>query len=174
MSCPHCSGAGSKVIDSRDSGDGIRRRRECLYCARRFTTYERVHRRAMTIVKRDGRREEFERDKLYSSLLKACAKRPLPVGGIEKAVGEIENRLSESGRSEIPSRAVGELVMERLADLDRVAYIRFASVYLDFGDIEAFKKAIEDMPAADAPATDAPRRRARPKAAPRSAAVAAR
>ena len=174
MSCPHCSGAGSKVIDSRDSGDGIRRRRECLYCARRFTTYERVHRRAMTIVKRDGRREEFERDKLYSSLLKACAKRPLPVGGIEKAVGEIENRLSESGRSEIPSRAVGELVMERLADLDRVAYIRFASVYLDFGDIEAFKKAIEDMPAADAPATDAaPRRRARAKAAPGSA-VAAR
>lgn len=175
MSCPHCSGAGSKVIDSRDSGDGIRRRRECLYCARRFTTYERVHRRAMTIVKRDGRREEFERDKLYSSLLKACAKRPLPVGGIEKAVGEIENRLSESGRSEIPSRAVGELVMERLADLDRVAYIRFASVYLDFGDIEAFKKAIEDMPAAETPQADAaPRRRARAKAAPRSAAVAAR
>ena len=174
MSCPHCSGAGSKVIDSRDSGDGVRRRRECLYCARRFTTYERVHRRAMTIVKRDGRREEFERDKLYSSIVKACAKRPLPVGGIEKAVGEIENRLSESGRSEIPSRAVGELVMERLADLDRVAYIRFASVYLDFGDIEAFKKAIEDiMEPADAPPADAPRR-ARPKAAPRSATAAAR
>ena len=117
----------------------------------------------MTIVKRDGRREEFDRDKLYSSIVKACAKRPLPVGGIEKAVGEIENRLSESGRSEIPSRAVGELVMERLANLDRVAYIRFASVYLDFGDIETFKRAIEEMlePPADAPPPSAARRRAR-------------
>ncbi len=165
MSCPYCSRGDSKVIDSRDSGDGIRRRRECLGCARRFTTYERVHKRAMTIVKRDGRREEFERDKLYSSIVKACAKRPLPVGGIEKAVGEIENRLSESGRSEIHSRAVGEMVMERLAELDRVAYIRFASVYLDFGDLETFKRAIEDMlePADAAPPSA--RRRVRPRIA---------
>ena len=145
MICPHCSRGESKVIDSRDSGDGVRRRRECLACARRFTTYERVHRRAMTIVKRDGRREEFDRDKLYASIIKACAKRPLPVGGVEKAVGEIEKRLAESGRAEIPSRSVGELAMERLANLDRVAYIRFASVYLDFEDVQTFKTVIDDM-----------------------------
>ena len=165
MSCPYCSRGDSKVIDSRDSGDGVRRRRECLGCARRFTTYERVHTRAMTIVKRDGRREEFQRDKLYGSVAKACAKRPLPVGGIEKAVGEIEKRLAESGRAEIPSRDVGERVMETLAELDQVAYIRFASVYLDFGDIETFKKAIEEMlePADAAPPSV--RRRARPRIA---------
>ena len=145
MTCPYCSRGDSKVIDSRDSGDGVRRRRECLGCARRFTTYERVQTRAMTVVKRDGRREEFDRDKLYASVFKACAKRPLPVGGIEKAVGEIEKRLAESGRAEIPSRAVGERVMETLAELDQVAYIRFASVYLDFEDGEAFKAAIDGM-----------------------------
>ena len=145
MICPYCPHDDSKVIDSRDSGDGVRRRRECFACGRRFTTYERIHRRAMTVVKRAGRREDFDRDKLYASVIKACAKRPLPVGGVEKAVGEIEKRLAESGRAETPSRAVGELVMETLADLDQVAYIRFASVYLDFENVETFKTVIDDM-----------------------------
>ena len=162
MTCPYCSRGDSKVVDSRDSGDGVRRRRECLACASRFTTYERVQTRAMTIVKRDGRREEFDRDKLYASIVKACAKRPLPVGGVEKAVGEIEKRLAESGRAEIPSRAVGERVMETLADLDQVAYIRFASVYLDFENAETFKTVIDDMLAP--PSANGARRRGRRRA----------
>ena len=122
----------------------------------------------MTIVKRDGRREDFDRDKLYASVIKACAKRPLPVGGIEKAVGEIENRLAESGRAETPSRAVGELVMETLASLDQVAYIRFASVYLDFENAETFKTVIDDMLDQSQNGARRPRRRARPKTAARN------
>ena len=145
MHCPYCSHTDSKVIDSRDAGDGIRRRRECQDCERRFTTYEYVQMRTMMIVKRDGRREEFQREKLFSSLTKACAKRPLPVGSIDKVVDEIERQLGESGRAEVTSRAVGELVMERLSNLDRVAWIRFASVYRDFRDIESFKEAIDAL-----------------------------
>ena len=145
MRCPYCGNTDSKVIDSRDAGDGIRRRRECRECQRRFTTYEYVQMRTMMVVKRDGRREEFQREKLFSSLTKACAKRPLPVGSIDKVVDEIEGQLVESGRAEITSRAVGELVMERLGDLDRVAWIRFASVYRDFRDIESFREAIDAL-----------------------------
>ena len=114
-------------------------------CARRFTTYEHVQMRSMLVVKRDGRREEFQRDKLFSSLTKACAKRPLPVGSIEKVIDEIEGHLVESGRAEMTSRAIGGLVMDKLNILDRVAYIRFASVYLDFRDIESFREAIENL-----------------------------
>ena len=145
MRCPYCGNTDSKVIDSRDAGDGIRRRRECQECERRFTTYEYVQMRTMMVVKRDGRREEFQREKLYSSLTKACAKRPLPVGRIDKVVDEIERQLTESGRAELTSRAIGELVMERLSELDRVAWIRFASVYRDFRDIESFREAIDDL-----------------------------
>ncbi len=145
MTCPYCGHSDSKVIDSRDAGDGIRRRRECLECDRRFTTYEYVQMRSVMVVKRDGRREEFQREKLYSSLTKACAKRPLPVGSLEKVVDEIERQLSESGRAEFTSRAIGELVMESLSNLDRVAWIRFASVYRDFRDIETFKEAIDAL-----------------------------
>ena len=151
MRCPYCENSDSKVIDSRDAGDGIRRRRECHECQRRFTTYEYVQMRTMMVVKRDGHREEFQREKLFSSLTKACAKRPLPVGSIDKAVDEIERQLSESGRAEITSRAVGELVMERLSNLDRVAWIRFASVYRDFRDIETFKEAIDTLLQPEAP-----------------------
>ena len=151
MRCPYCENSDSKVIDSRDAGDGIRRRRECHECQRRFTTYEYVQMRTMMVVKRDGRREEFQREKLFSSLTKACAKRPLPVGSIDKAVDEIERQFSESGRAEITSRAVGELVMERLSNLDRVAWIRFASVYRDFRDIETFKEAIDTLLQPEAP-----------------------
>ncbi len=145
MRCPYCEYANSKVIDSRDSGDGIRRRRECLKCERRFTTYEYVQMRTMMVVKRDGRREEFQREKLFASLAKACAKRPLPVGTIDKTLDEIETTLSESGRAEVRARAIGELVMDKLRELDRVAYIRFASVYRDFSDIESFKQEIDAL-----------------------------
>ncbi len=145
MYCPYCECASSRVIDSRDSGDGIRRRRQCSECERRFTTYEYVQIRAMTVVKRDKRREEFQREKLFSSLAKACAKRPLPIGAIEKTLDEIETTLSELGRAEVTARSIGELVMDKLRDLDRVAYIRFASVYRDFSDIESFKQEIDAL-----------------------------
>ena len=145
MYCPYCEHTNSKVIDSRDSGDGIRRRRQCLECERRFTTYEYVQMRTMMVVKRDKRREEFQREKLFASLAKACAKRPLPVGAIEKTVDDIEVTLSELGRAEVTARVIGELVMDRLRDLDRVAYIRFASVYRDFSDIESFRQEIDAL-----------------------------
>ena len=145
MFCPFCNNDNSKVIDSRDSGDSIRRRRECLRCGLRFTTYERVQTRALLVAKRDGRREEFDREKLWASVKSACAKRPLPIGSIEKIIDEIETQLSNAGRAEIPSRSIGELVMERLRYLDRVAYIRFASVYRDFRDIESFKEEVEAL-----------------------------
>ena len=145
MVCPFCSDDSSKVIDSRDAGEDVRRRRECLRCGLRFTTYERVQTRSLLIIKRDGRREEFNRDKLLSSLTTACAKRPLPIGSIDKAVEDIEAQLANVGRAEIPSRVIGEMVMERLKNLDRVAYIRFASVYRDFRDIESFKEEVEAL-----------------------------
>ena len=145
MNCPHCGHDDSKVIDSRDSGDGIRRRRECLKCERRFTTYERVQTRTLMVTKRDGRREEFQRDKLWASLTKACAKRPLPTGSVEKLTQDVEAALVETGRAEVPAETIGEMVMQKLKDLDRVAYIRYASVYRDFKDIETFKVAIDSL-----------------------------
>ena len=145
MYCPFCNNDNSKVIDSRDSSDSVRRRRECLRCGLRFTTYERVQTRALLIAKRDGRREEFDREKLWASVKSACAKRPLPIGSIDKVIDEIEAQLANAGRAEIPSRVIGELVMDRLRNLDRVAYIRFASVYRDFRDIESFKEEVEAL-----------------------------
>ncbi len=155
VNCPFCNHDDSKVVDSRDSGDGIRRRRECLSCDRRFTTYERVHAREMLVEKRDGRSEEFSRDKLWSSLTKACAKRPMQTGAIERLVEEIETAVFESGKAQIPARAVGDLVMEKLKDLDPVAYIRYASVYRDFGDIETFRDEINALLAPVKPAAEA-------------------
>jgi len=145
MLCPFCNNDDSKVIDSRDSGDGIRRRRECLSCSRRFTTYERVQTYTVMVIKRDGRREDFHREKLWGSLNKACAKRPLPTGSIDKMAEAIEAKLVNLGKAEVPSDAIGELVMDRLRDVDRVAYIRFASIYRDFRDIESFKEEIEAL-----------------------------
>jgi transcriptional repressor NrdR len=145
MNCPYCGHDDSKVIDSRDSGDGIRRRRECLRCERRFTTYERVQNRTLMVTKRDGRHEEFQRDKLWGSLTKACAKRPLPTGSIEKLAQDVEMALVETGRAEVPAETIGEMVMQKLFDLDRVAYIRYASVYRDFKDIETFKVTIDSL-----------------------------
>ena len=145
MLCPYCNHNDSKVIDSRDAGDGIRRRRECLRCGLRYTSYEYVQTRTLQVVKQDGRREEFNRDKLWTSLTKACAKRPLAIGRIDKVIDDIESRLAEVGRAEVASKFIGEMVMERLKDLDRVAYIRFASVYRDFGDIESFKDEVDAL-----------------------------
>ena len=145
MLCPYCERKDSKVIDSRDSGNGVRRRRECLRCSLRFTTYELIQTRSVAVVKRDGRREEFNQEKLWASLTKACAKRPLPTGSIEKVVGEIDSKIADLGRSEVPCSLIGEMVMDHLRNMDRVAYIRFASVYRDFRDIETFKDEIDAL-----------------------------
>ena len=145
MRCPYCECTNTKVVDSRESGASIRRRRECALCGRRFTTYERVQTKSMMVVKRDGRREEFSRDKLWASLTKACAKRPLAVGSIDRMIDDIEANLSEQGKAEFPSQSIGEMVMGRLSDMDQVAYIRFASVYLDFNDVESFKVEIDAL-----------------------------
>ena len=145
MRCPYCNHSESKVIDSREATEGIRRRRECIQCGLRYTTYERIQTTALMVAKRDGRREEFHRDKLTASILKACVKRPLPTGTIEKLVDDIEAELQKLGRAEIPSSHIGGMVMERLRGLDRVAYIRFASVYRDFADIESFKEEVEAL-----------------------------
>ncbi len=145
MKCPFCGGSESRVKDSRDTGDAIHRRRECEHCKGRFSTYERVEHFALMIVKRDQRREPFERDKLLVGLRKACEKRPMPVGEIENAVEEIEQELYRQGRQEVPSSVVGELVMEKLKKLDKIAYIRFASVYRSFGDVETMFDEIQQL-----------------------------
>jgi transcriptional repressor NrdR len=143
--CPHCAHEDSKVTDSRAAESGIRRRRECLRCNKRFTTYERVQSAAVQVIKRDERREEFNREKLASSIRKASGKRPLPVNAIDKLAGEVEGEVQYLGRAEISSSLIGEMVMERLKGLDRVAYIRFASVYRDFADIDNFRDEIESL-----------------------------
>jgi transcriptional repressor NrdR len=129
-----------KVVDSRESkeGDVIRRRRECLACERRFTTYERIDEVPYMVVKKDGRREKFDRQKVLAGLLKACEKRPVAMGKLAEMVDEVESRLLESGDRELSTTAIGELLMERLRNLDKIAYVRFASVYRDFQDEEAF------------------------------------
>jgi transcriptional repressor NrdR len=133
------------VIDSRSADEGIRRRRECSECDERFTTYERVDTSTITIVKKDKRREPFDREKLLRGIRKACEKRPLPTGRVEKMVDEIEFELRRMGKSEIPGSKVGEMVMERLLLLDQIAYIRFASVYRSFADISSLKKVVDDL-----------------------------
>lgn len=138
MKCPQCQNDHSRVVDSRDSGDSVRRRRQCSGCSERFTTYERVHTRTLRVAKLDGRREEYSREKLVASLHKACAKRPLAIASIERLADEIEAEFSNAGRLEVRSNVIGELVMEKLKELDRVAYIRFASVYRDFRDVHSF------------------------------------
>ena len=143
MRCPYCGSFDSRVTDSRNAENGIRRRRECLECHRRFTTYERIHSTALLVTKRDNRREEFDREKLASGVRKACAKRPIAAHTIEKLVEEIEGGLQ--GQGEVAASQIGEAVMEQLKSLDRVAYIRFASVYRDFQDIDSFEQAVKDL-----------------------------
>lgn len=140
MRCPFCEHLADKVVDSRESkeGDAIRRRRECLECSRRFTTYERIDEVPYMVVKKDGRREKFDRQKVLSGLLRACEKRPVSMSSLEALVNEIESMVVEASERECATALIGERLMERLSAIDQVAYVRFASVYRDFQDEEAF------------------------------------
>jgi transcriptional repressor NrdR len=140
--CPHCQFRDSRVTDSRAMDDGIRRRRQCISCGERFTTVESVQRSTVQIVKKDGRREDFNREKLLSGLRRACEKRQISVAELEAAVSEIEAHIVTEGSAEVPSSLIGELAMDVLRRLDHIAYIRFASVYRAFSDIESLKEAI--------------------------------
>ena len=147
MRCPFCGYLQDKVVDSREAkvGDTIRRRRECVKCSRRFTTYERIDEIPYMVVKKDGRRERFDRQKLLAGLLKACEKRPVSPMKLEQIVDEAETFVAESGDRERPSTELGGMVMSRLRKLDKVAYVRFASVYLDFKDVREFMDELKDL-----------------------------
>jgi transcriptional repressor NrdR len=149
MHCPYCGSPDSKVTDSRDTGEGIRRRRECAQCGVRFTTYERIQGASLMVVKRDDRREEYNRDKLLRSIRLACTKRPLPTGSLDKIIDDIENALQQMGRAEVSAHVIGEIAMSRLRNLDRVAYIRFASVYRDFKGLDEFQSEIHAVQQAE-------------------------
>jgi transcriptional repressor NrdR len=149
MKCPYCSYHDSRVIDSREVSEGIRRRRQCLGCNARFTTYERLQPAALFVVKKDERREEFDRDKLLTGIRKACEKRPLPTGAIDKLADDIEAELYHQGKAEISSAIIGDMVMEGLKSLDYIAFIRFASVYRDFTDITALKQEVDTLLSAE-------------------------
>ncbi len=140
MKCPYCGFNEDRVVDSREikNGSSVRRRRECKKCKKRFTTYERVESFSLMVVKKDGRREKFSREKLFSGLRKACEKRPISVDKIEQIVDKIEFFLNNQNRNEIPTGEIGEIVIEELKKLDKVAYIRFASVYREFKDVDEF------------------------------------
>lgn len=147
MKCPFCGDLEDKVIDSRISteGDTIRRRRECLKCQKRFTTYERLEEIPLMVIKKDGRREPFDRKKLLAGILKACEKRPIPMEKIEGMVDEIERTLQRNYEKEVSSTDIGELVMKQLHNLDEVAYVRFASVYRQFKDINQFMSELSTL-----------------------------
>ncbi|MBC7927645.1 MAG: transcriptional repressor NrdR [Bryobacteraceae bacterium] len=147
MKCPFCAHPEDKVIDSRESREGelIRRRRECLKCGKRFTTYERIDEIPWMVIKKDGRREKFDRQKVLSGLLKACEKRPVAMGDIAAMVDDVESQLAENADREMSTTEVGEFLMARLRGLDKIAYVRFASVYRDFQDVEAFLNEVSDL-----------------------------
>jgi len=145
MNCPYCGYHDSRVIDSREVDEGIRRRRQCLSCGSRFTTYERLQPAGFFVIKKDQRREEFNRNKILNGIHKACEKRPLPTGTVDKLVDDIEAELYRLGKAEIPSALIGDMVMERLKNLDHIAYIRFASVYREFADITALKQEVDTL-----------------------------
>jgi transcriptional repressor NrdR len=147
MKCPYCGYADTKVIDSRmgKEGNNIRRRRECMECERRFTTYERVEEILPLVVKKDGRRQPFERLKVIAGIQRACEKRPVSIATIEKIVDELERQLQESGEREVDSSRIGKAVMDALQEIDEVAYVRFASVYRQFKDINEFMAELKDI-----------------------------
>jgi len=147
LRCPFCQHMDDRVIDSRLSkeGDMIRRRRECSHCQRRFTTYERVEETLPLVIKKDGRRELFDRGKILSGLHRACEKRPISVDVLEKMVERIEQRLQEAGEREVHSREIGEQIMQELQNLDEVAYVRFASVYRSFKDVNEFMNEVKEL-----------------------------
>jgi len=147
VKCPFCANVDDKVIDSREGrvGDTIRRRRECLKCGRRFTTYERIDEIPYMVIKKDGRRERFERQKILQGLLKACEKRPVPTPKLEAIVDEIESVVQESTERELTTTEIGEMIMRGLKKLDKVAYVRFASVYMDFKDVQEFMSELKNL-----------------------------
>ena len=147
MKCPFCSHLEDKVIDSRSSNEdrSVRRRRECLKCKRRFTTYEYVEETPIMVIKKDGRREAFDRNKMISGILKACEKRPVSVEKVQAVVDKVEKELQKSFDKEVKVKDIGELVMDHLHKLDEVAYVRFASVYRQFKDINQFMKELKDL-----------------------------
>ncbi len=147
MKCPYCGDQESKVVDSRHSEDGIsiRRRRECLACGKRFTTYETVERLPIVVIKKDGSRQSFDRNKIFNGMVRACEKRPVAMADLERAVDEIEQTVQNSLEREIRTSDIGELVMERLKPLDEVAYVRFASVYRQFKDINTFMQELNKI-----------------------------
>jgi transcriptional repressor NrdR len=145
MDCPYCSNPSSRVTDKRKSPEGIRRRRECLKCKKRFTTYEKIEKGDLYIIKKDGKRERFDRKKLETGIEKAFEKRPVAKEKISKMIDEIEEKIRNKGKKEIKSSTIGELVMKKIKKLDNVAYIRFASVYRDFQDIKDFRKGLRDL-----------------------------
>jgi transcriptional repressor NrdR len=147
MKCPFCGFENDKVVDSRESkeGESIRRRRECLKCEKRFTTYERIDEIPYMVIKKDGRREKFERQKVLNGLLHACEKRPVSMSKLEQIVNDAEGFVVDSADRERKTSEIGELIMNRLKNLDKVAYVRFASVYLDFKDVREFMAELKDL-----------------------------
>ena len=147
MNCPFCGHLHDKVVDSRESkeGDAIRRRRQCLGCERRFTTYERIDEVPYMVVKKDGRREKFDRQKVLAGLLKACEKRPVSMSRLSELVNRVESKVIDSADREIPTTEIGEVLMDGLRELDKIAYVRFASVYRDFQDVEAFLNELKNL-----------------------------
>ena len=147
MKCPFCAHLHDKVVDSRESKDGgaIRRRRQCLECKRRFTSYERIDEIPSMVVKKDGRRERFDRQKVLAGILKACEKRPVSMSQLETIADNAESMVQESSEREMPTRIIGEMIMKELRNLDKVAYVRFASVYLDFKDVQEFMSELKDL-----------------------------
>jgi len=147
MKCPYCSHEETQVIDTRETEnlEATRRRRECLKCSKRFTTYERVEEADIIVVKKDGKRERFQRKKLFDGIMKACEKRQIPIEKVEKLVDEIESDLRKRDSVEVDSKAIGELTMRKMKSLDKVAYIRFASVYREFEDLERFEEELEKL-----------------------------
>lgn len=154
MHCPNCEDPNTRVTDSRDTGQDIRRRRECVRCGVRFTTYERIQHPTLQVIKRDGRRDEFDKQKLLRSIRLACTKRPLPTGALEKLVGEIENDLQDLGKGEVPASVIGDLTLEGLRQLDPVAYVRYASVYRDYETLDGFIDEIRQFQTSGAAPTD--------------------
>ncbi|BCS81048.1 transcriptional regulator NrdR [Anaerocellum diazotrophicum] len=147
MRCPFCGYEDSKVVDTRPTNEGrtIKRRRECLKCQKRFTTYEKIEKQPILVIKKDNRREEFDRNKILNGIIKACQKRPVSIEQMNKIVEEIENEIYNSMREEISSREIGEMVMEKLKKIDEISYVRFASVYRQFKDINTFIEELQKL-----------------------------
>ncbi|MCY4582033.1 MAG: transcriptional regulator NrdR [Chloroflexi bacterium] len=154
MHCPNCGDPNTRVTDSRDTGQDIRRRRECVRCGVRFTTYERIQHATLQVIKRDGRRDEFDKQKLLRSVRLACTKRPLPSGALEKLVDEIENDLQYLGKAEVPASVIGDRTLDKLRLIDPVAYIRYASVYRDYSTLDGFVEEIRQLQVADSSVAD--------------------